>query len=44
MTEPERRSDRTILLETKQILDPQDRLNWSPDLPMGHCQSKPAPA
>ena len=35
MTEPERRSDRTILLETKQTLDPKDGLNWSPDLPMG---------
>ena len=34
MTQPERRSDRTILLETKQTLDPNDRLNWSSDLPM----------
>ena len=34
MTQPERRSDHTILLETKQTLDPNDRLNWSPDLPI----------
>ena len=34
MTQPEQRGDRTILLETKQTLDPKDGLNWSPDLPM----------
>ena len=35
MSNSKRRSDRTILLETKQTLDSQDRLNWSSDLPMG---------
>ena len=34
-TQPEQRGDRTILLETKPIFDPADRLNWSSDLPMG---------
>ena len=34
MSDPKQRSDRSVLLETKQTLDPQGRLNWSPDLPI----------
>ena len=35
MSHTNQRSDRSILLETKPIFDPQGRLNWSSDLPMG---------
>ena len=34
MSHTEQRGDRTLLLETKPIFDPQGRLNWSSDLPM----------